>query len=259
MERYIENIVRRDRKAWISSAHRGFVGGGHTLRENTLGAFYNAFLNGADMVECDARMAADGVLVCCHDPEIEACGVTYEIAATTSAELSALTLCEDAEYGRQGVPTLEQVLRLAYNTGMHVNIDMKNGAEYARDIAELVLRCGMRGRAVYATNGAGADTINEIISLDADARFIDKPVNYTAEKLASVRDYGKRCFAYTPATSSKEVIDGIRSSGCMLALISITEDNFAQAAAQCPDMFEYLHTSDSRSIEENYFSKLVLY
>ena len=109
MERYIENIVRRDRKAWISSAHRGFVGGGHTLRENTLGAFYNAFLNGADMVECDARMAADGVLVCCHDPEIEACGVTYEIAATTSAELSALTARIDEyldEFEANGVNNL---------------------------------------------------------------------------------------------------------------------------------------------------------
>lgn len=54
------------KKNWISSAHRGFVEG--ALRENSLAAYYNAYLHGADMVETDARFSSDGVLIVNHDP-----------------------------------------------------------------------------------------------------------------------------------------------------------------------------------------------
>ena len=46
-------------KCWISSAHRGFVEG--TLKENSLAAYYNAYLHGADMIETDARFIDRGV------------------------------------------------------------------------------------------------------------------------------------------------------------------------------------------------------
>ena len=54
------------------------------------------------------------------------------------------------------------------------------------DVARLVAEHGMRGRTVYATNGSGAHTINEILAIDPDARFIDTKANYTREKLAEV-------------------------------------------------------------------------
>ena len=53
------------KKNWITSAHRGFVEGG--LKENSLAAYYNAFLHGAEMIETDARLSSDGVLIVNHD------------------------------------------------------------------------------------------------------------------------------------------------------------------------------------------------
>jgi glycerophosphoryl diester phosphodiesterase len=49
------------KKNWITSAHRGFVDG--ALKENCLAAYYNAFLRGAEMIETDARLSSDGVLI----------------------------------------------------------------------------------------------------------------------------------------------------------------------------------------------------
>ena len=56
----------RIQKNWITSAHRGFVTG--ALKENSLAAYYNAHLHGADMIETDARSTRDGVLIVNHDP-----------------------------------------------------------------------------------------------------------------------------------------------------------------------------------------------
>jgi len=250
------------RKFWLTSAHRGMVEG--VLKENTLAAFYNAYLNGADMLETDARMTRDGVLVCNHnatavgfDPargEV----AEYAVAETDADVICSLILSEDEKWGTQRVPTLDEALHLAYHTGLILNIDMKNGSLYADEIVDAVLRNGMRGRVIYATNGAGTDTMQKIISRDPDARFIDTPANYTAERLSCIPDYGRRCFAYT-GDFSAENTQKIRASGCMLALISLHPGNFAEAMAQHPDMCEYLHTSDFRQIETDYFDKLKLY
>ncbi|MBQ7921350.1 MAG: glycerophosphodiester phosphodiesterase family protein [Clostridia bacterium] len=258
------NLTRKTpfHKCWLTSAHRGLVD--DVLKENTLAAFYNAYLNGADMIETDARMSCDGVLICNHNATAvgtdPATGetVTYTVAETNAETLCSLILSRDEKWGTQTIPTLEQVLHLAYNTGMIVNIDMKAGAKDADAIVDTVLRCGMRGRVIYATNGAGAETILQILRRDADARFIDTPSNYTAEKLAEIEDRNRRCFAYT-GDFSKENIDMIRKSGCMLALISLRPENFRDAMVHHPDMCEYLHTSDFRQIETDYFDTLKLF
>ena len=104
-------------------------------------------------------------------------------------------LMERVEENR--IPTLKEVLDLAYFRGMCINIDLKEGMKNAEEIAKLVVRMGMRGRTVYATNGAGADAINLILSIDPQARFIDTKQNYTKETLKTVKDYQAKCYVYT--------------------------------------------------------------
>ena len=111
----------------------------------------------------------------------------------------------------------------------------------------MVLNFGMRGRCIYATNASGASTINRILAIDPDARFIDTPANYTADKQSSVPEYTKRCFAYT-ADFSDDNIARIRASGCMLAAISISAATVRQAIRWHPEMLEYPHTSDFLAI-----------
>ncbi len=127
-----------NKKSWISSAHRGFVDG--TLKENSLAAYYNAYLNGADMIETDARLSSDGVLIVNHDDTVRGFNdkgeaVTYVVADTPSEILCSVILSNDEKWGVQRIPTLEQVLNLAYHTGLLVNIDLKNGYKIAEAVA----------------------------------------------------------------------------------------------------------------------------
>ncbi|MHB8681952.1 MAG: glycerophosphodiester phosphodiesterase [Acidimicrobiales bacterium] len=60
-------------------AHRGLVG---PAPENSLDAFAAALAAGADGVELDVRLSADGVLVVHHDAEIAGHGAIAELPAT---------------------------------------------------------------------------------------------------------------------------------------------------------------------------------
>lgn len=61
------------------------------------------------------------------------------------------------------IPTLEETLHLAYFSGMCINIDLKEGIKTDANVARLIAKTDMRGRTVYATNGAGAEAINLIL------------------------------------------------------------------------------------------------
>ena len=260
IEKEIAALGRSARKkSWLSSAHRGFVDS--VLKENCLAAYYNAYLNGADMIETDARLSSDGVLIVNHDPTVTGINengetVTYTVAETPASKICALILCADDKWGTQYVPTLAQVLRLAYNTGLIVNIDLKDGTRSAEAVAKIVFAYGMQGRVIYALNGAGMAGMSKILAIDPDARFIDMVGRYYGAEDYAER--GKRCFAYTSDISTASV-NAIREKGFMLALTSLHSGNFVAAVGYSPDMCEYLHTSDFRAIEDAYFADLKLY
>jgi glycerophosphoryl diester phosphodiesterase len=90
-------------------AHRGSPDLASGIRENTLDAFDRARALGADGVELDVRLTADGGLVVHHDPVVEGMGTVCELA---TAELPAY------------IPLLAEAL--AACAGMVVNIEIKN-------------------------------------------------------------------------------------------------------------------------------------
>ncbi len=95
-------------KTWISSAHQGFVREG--MHSNTLPAYALAAEKGADMIETDARMTRDGVLIVHHDPDVkgfDAAGnpVTCLISETDFAEFWKKSASSGAIRGRgRGFP-----------------------------------------------------------------------------------------------------------------------------------------------------------
>lgn len=95
--------------------------------ENTVAAFEAAVAAGADAVELDVRLTADGVAVVLHDPDV---------ASTTDGRgaVHTLTLAElkrlDASGGRgprQEIPTLAEVLEaLRPHPAVVVDLEIKN-------------------------------------------------------------------------------------------------------------------------------------
>ncbi|WP_051970134.1 glycerophosphodiester phosphodiesterase family protein [Kitasatospora azatica] len=139
-------------------AHRGSSA---ALPEHTLAAYRLALAEGADAVECDVRLTADGQLVCVHDRTIA------RVSDGGRRVVSTLTLAELEKYDfgswkqpdapeRQDVLTLESLLELVVDAGRRVDlaIETKHPVRYrGRVEAELLTmlkRFGIQG----AVNGA---------------------------------------------------------------------------------------------------------
>ena len=65
---FIDSLRRRVAGRIIITAHRGFSS---VYPGNSMEAFEAAMAAGADLIETDVRMSADGILVCHHDPDID--------------------------------------------------------------------------------------------------------------------------------------------------------------------------------------------
>lgn len=119
-------------------AHRGAR---RDAPENTLPAFELAVEQGADGVEFDVQLTADGTVVVIHDETVDrTCDGTGPVVGFRLADLQRL----DASGGREGfagsrIPTLEEVLELLVPTGLALNIELKNSEEEYPGLEEQVL------------------------------------------------------------------------------------------------------------------------
>lgn len=237
---------------WVSSMHRGYSSS--TVHENTLEAFYRAYLNGADWIEVDARLSSDGVYVSNHDATVTVDGVTYTIANETAETLTSLVLSTDPTYGACHIPTLESVLKMCAYTGMKANIDCK--AINASSLAQLVVDSGMSGRAAYAnTTTSNATTI---LSTDPNAGFI---FIYTDSNLTTwstaLTDYSvrQRSYAYTSAISY-EIIEATRASGFKIMSTETKSTNYMTKMPFNADMMEFSSTANCKTLNQTYLNSL---
>ena len=107
-------------------AHRG---SSHALPEHTLAAYRRALDEGADAVECDVRVTADGHLVCVHDRRIgRVSNGRGTVSAMTLAELGAYdfgawkTGRPSTDPELRGVLRLERLLELVADCGRPVDL-----------------------------------------------------------------------------------------------------------------------------------------
>jgi glycerophosphoryl diester phosphodiesterase len=114
-------------------AHRG---ASHELAEHTLAAYLRALDAGADGLECDVRLTADGHLVCFHDRDLRRTGQSRGLLSTM--ELSELDHLEfaswknpwsdlddeapDPEAGLDRVLTLRRLLETVADCGRRVEL-----------------------------------------------------------------------------------------------------------------------------------------
>ncbi len=122
----------------ISIAHRGEPVG---HRENTIESFLAACALGADMVELDCRMTADGTVIVLHDPTL------FRLWGR-DAPARALSLAEVQCLGDPAmrIPTLEAALS-ALEVPIMVDVDDPAVMEPALEVVE---RCGAFERSLFA-------------------------------------------------------------------------------------------------------------
>jgi glycerophosphoryl diester phosphodiesterase len=119
-------------------AHRGASG---CAPENTLAAFELAMQQGADGVELDVQLTQDGHLVVIHDETLDrTTDGSGWVKDHTLAQIKALDASQGhSEYPQQRVPTLEEVFNLLSDTGMMINVEIKDSVVAYPGIVEKVL------------------------------------------------------------------------------------------------------------------------
>jgi glycerophosphoryl diester phosphodiesterase len=135
-------------------AHRGASA---KAPENTLAAFRLAHKLGADGVELDVQLTADGQVVVIHDETLDrTTSGKGPVGARTLRQIKGL----DASNGREGyqgesVPTLVEVLDVLGPTGMNLNIELKNSVEPYPGLEQAVLgivdAAGLAERVIYSS------------------------------------------------------------------------------------------------------------
>ncbi|HTP01753.1 MAG TPA: glycerophosphodiester phosphodiesterase family protein [Anaerolineales bacterium] len=125
--------------------------------ENTLAAFELARAEGADGIELDAKLTADGEIVVFHDATLErTTNGSGAVAARTLAELRELDAGGwfSAEYRGQKIPLLEEVFD-ALGDKLLINVELKNyatpGDYLVETVCALVARCGLDKRVVFSS------------------------------------------------------------------------------------------------------------
>jgi glycerophosphoryl diester phosphodiesterase len=147
------------RRNWDSSAplviaHRG---ASERLPENTIAAFNLAIEIGADAVELDTMLTADGVPVVIHDQTLErSTNGSGRVSSKSAAEISQLFVCtkRDGDYSKEKVPTLEQVFT---EVGGHIllNVELKNLSSPLDNLVGVVVRLvrimGLEERVLFSS------------------------------------------------------------------------------------------------------------
>jgi glycerophosphoryl diester phosphodiesterase len=123
-------------------AHRG---ASYEAPENTLAAFRLAWDEGADGIEGDFMLTADGQIVCFHDVDTQrAAGIARIVKQSTLAELASLDVgsWKGARWRGERIPSLAEVLR-EIPAGKKLVVELKDGPEIVAPVAEAIQRASI--------------------------------------------------------------------------------------------------------------------
>ncbi len=135
-------------------AHRGSSA---YAPENTLAAFEMAIRQGADAIELDAKLTADGQVVVIHDPTVNrTTGVNGVVRQMSLAELQKLDAGSHFDFGfrSQQIPTLDEVFETVGHR-IFINVELTNYTSpldnLAETIAHIVLRHKLDKRILFSS------------------------------------------------------------------------------------------------------------
>ena len=153
-------------------AHRG---ASVDAPEHSLAAYRAAIEQGADGIECDVRLTADGHLVCVHDRRVDRTTNGRGVVSTLElADLAALNFAarhdewrdfedplEAPDHDRSTVVTLDQLLGLVVDAGRRVEIaiETKHPTRYAGLVERAVIEA-LRRFGLAAPSGSDASPVH---------------------------------------------------------------------------------------------------
>ncbi len=125
--------------------------------ENTLASFGLALAQGADAIELDAKLTADGQVIVFHDSTLDrTTNGTGLVTTRTLAELRELDAGSwfSPRYQNETIPLLEEVFD-AVGKKILINVELKNyttpGDALVESVCELVVKCGLQEYVIFSS------------------------------------------------------------------------------------------------------------
>lgn len=136
-------------------AHRGYSG---VYPENTMLSFRKAVEVGADQIELDIQLSADGEVVIMHDERVDRTSDgTGFVKDYTLSQLKGLDVSAryEGKYPRESVPSFDEYCAWAKESGIFTNIELKTGKIYYEGIEEkaieIIHRHGLAGKVMFSS------------------------------------------------------------------------------------------------------------
>lgn len=162
--------------------------------ENTMSAFRAAYDLGADGIELDLQRTADGVLVICHDENLERlASVNVDLKDLTWRQLSELNAGHAfPESPEERFPSLEEFLSWFAWTSLTVNIEIKNSIYpyplIESEILYAIDQYKLRDRVIISSFSLGSVVEMKHLAPDLSCAFLFKRHPYRA--LNAALEYG---------------------------------------------------------------------
>lgn len=103
------------------SGHRGFA---INLPENSIASINSAVENGFKAIEIDPRVTKDGIPILMHDPTIDRTTTGKgKLSDMTYNQIKNLNLTYNGKVTEQKIPTLEEIVKIAKQNNLVINID----------------------------------------------------------------------------------------------------------------------------------------
>lgn len=200
--------------------------------ENTLASFRAALDEGADGSEFDVRLASCGTLVVGHDHDLS----RFTGRATRVRTSSAWALSREDLGGGEGIPSLDDVLRVLEGKIVNVEVKADDGDPVA--LARAVADSAKKWRAKHKRFIVSSFEPKVLIELRRVAPeverglLLDPDVREKNRALAALRDVAPRAI-HPHWSEGEERLRHWRQCGYDVHVWTVNEPALAQALAQC--------------------------
>ncbi len=191
-------------------AHRGASA---RAPENTLAAFRAALEDGAEMVELDVHLSADGFLPVLHDARTDrTTGLPGAVRDLTMAELHRRDAgrLKGQQWVGEGIPELGEVFELARGR-LLVNVEVKGGLAVVPVLAQRVAEHGMEEQVVVSSfDPQVVSAASALPQFPLTGLLLEDP---GADPVVAAAEVGAMLLHVEHTYLSAELVDAVHRSG----------------------------------------------
>ncbi len=206
-------------------AHRG---ASYHCPENTMSSFKKAEQLGADGIEFDVQLSADGVPVVIHDRTLRRTTNGYgNVDSMTVNELQRLDAGSwfAQDYKHESIPTLQEVLNWSKQTDLLLNIELKSRgkeSDLEKNVVASIMKHELANRVIISS--FWKSSLKQIKLLNADlltAILLEKSVD---DSLAFAQKLNLEAIHPNYKHVTKEYIDFIHSHNLKIRPYTVNND-----------------------------------